>query len=235
MTAHGRDLHVGNVLQGIRHPCVLCDAAVVVVHLACALVEDHILQQRAKADRIPNLRLLLTCEADGLGIATALNVEDTLVCPGMLVVADQQAILICGQRGLSRSTEAEENGHIAGLALVGAGVHAQNSTLGQQVVHDGENTFLHLPSILRAQNHHLSGLEVQTHRGPGGHAIGGTVRRKGAAVVDGVVRLAEVQQFLLGRSDEHVVHEECMVRSAGDDSNLVAEVRVPPSEAIEHV
>ena len=32
-----------------------------------------------------------------------------------------------------------------------------------------------------------AGLEVQTYRGPGGHAIGGTVRRKGAAVVDGVV------------------------------------------------
>ena len=42
-------------------------------------------------------------------------------------------------------------------------------------------------SLVNPIRHRGTGLEVQTDRGPGGHSIGGTVRRKGAAVVNGVV------------------------------------------------
>ena len=37
-----------------------------------------------------------------------------------------------------------------------------------------------------------------------------------ACVVDGVVRLPEVCELLFGRADQHVVHEEGVVGSAGN-------------------
>ena len=42
-----------------------------------------------------------------------------------------------------------------GLSGIGAGVHADDALLGQEVVHDGEDALFHLACVLRAQDHHL--------------------------------------------------------------------------------
>jgi hypothetical protein len=43
--------------------------------------------------RLEDVRLGLFGKADDLGIAAALDVEDPLVGPGVLVVADEEAVL----------------------------------------------------------------------------------------------------------------------------------------------
>jgi len=47
------------------------------VHLACCLVDAHILQHGAKADGLVDLRLTGGLQPDALGVAPALNVENT--------------------------------------------------------------------------------------------------------------------------------------------------------------
>jgi hypothetical protein len=56
----------------------------------------------------PDLRLALLVEVDDLGVAAALEVEDAVVVPAVLVVADQLALRVGGQRGLAGAGEAEE-------------------------------------------------------------------------------------------------------------------------------
>lgn len=49
------------------------------VHLSSVLVKHHILQDAAKPDGFPDLRLLVLFEADALGIAATLDVEHSPV------------------------------------------------------------------------------------------------------------------------------------------------------------
>ena len=56
------------------------------------IVERHVLEHGSEAGRRrEDLRLGVRIEADDLGVAAALEVEDALGPPAMLVVADQRA------------------------------------------------------------------------------------------------------------------------------------------------
>src|SRR5690606_24976855 len=100
----------------------------------------HVLEDRAEPPGSrPDLRLRLGREPDDLGIAAAFEVEDALVRPAVLVIADKAARGIGGEGCLSRAGEAEEYGRIALWADIGRAVHGQNPLLRQQVVHDREN------------------------------------------------------------------------------------------------
>lgn len=94
---------------------------------------------------------------------------------------------------------------------------------------------LHLARVLGAKNDHLTTLEVDLDGRGRGHAGGEAVRRELTGVVDGEIGLAEVGELLGGRTDEHVVHEEGVVRSAADDADFDSVLGLPASEAVEHV
>mmetsp|Transcript_20325 Transcript_20325/g.44292 ORF Transcript_20325/g.44292 Transcript_20325/m.44292 type:complete len:251 (+) Transcript_20325:523-1275(+) len=165
---HSRDPSIGNVLQRVGHPGVLREARVIPVDLAGILVVNHILENGAKADRIIDLWFLVTREADALSIAATLDVEDAASVPDMLVVPDEISLGVCAESRLSSSAEPEEDGDVIVLADVGRGVQRKCS-LGRrelpawlqrhEVVHDREDTLLHLARILRAQDDHLLALE----------------------------------------------------------------------------
>lgn len=111
------------------------------------------------------------------------------------------------------------------------------SLLRHEVVHNGEDSLLHLSGILRAENHHLSLLEVQRNCGIV-HNIGDVlVRSELSSIEDVVVRsILEITVKLgLSRFDKHVGHEESMVRTSADDSNPDPVLRVPASISIDHV
>src|SRR5207244_3279082 len=75
-----------------------------------ALVDDDVLQHGAEAVHgVPDLRLGFGGEPDRLRVAAALEVEDTLVAPAVLVVPDQEARRLRGERRLAGAGEAEEN------------------------------------------------------------------------------------------------------------------------------
>lgn len=105
---------------------------------------------------------------------------------------------------------------------------------GHLVEENGEDTLLHLTSILGTQDDHLLGGEVDGDGGGGGHALGVSVGREGSGIVDGVVGV-EVFELLTRRADEHVPHEQSMVGASADDTDADSVLLVPASIAINDV
>mmetsp|Transcript_25264 Transcript_25264/g.80298 ORF Transcript_25264/g.80298 Transcript_25264/m.80298 type:complete len:292 (+) Transcript_25264:457-1332(+) len=110
---------------------------------------------------------------------------------------------------------------------------------GHQVVHDREDALLHLASVLRAQDDHLSPLEGHGDGGRRGHAFGLPVAREDARVEDheGLVRtglLKEVHLVLL-RRHKHILHEECVVGARRYHADGNAVVLVPAPKTINHI
>src|SRR5690606_4135859 len=99
--------------------------------------------------RLIDLRLALSVQIDDLGVAAAFKVEDAVVAPAVLVVADEHALGVAAQRGFARAAQTEEQGYIvAVLAEVGAAMHRQNALLGHEIVHGRENALLDLAGVL---------------------------------------------------------------------------------------
>ena len=86
-----RRQRVRDLLELVRGAGVLGLGVVVEVEDA-ALVDDDVLEHRAEACALPDLGLGLGREADRLRVAAALEVEDAVVAPAVLVVADQQPL-----------------------------------------------------------------------------------------------------------------------------------------------
>jgi hypothetical protein len=83
-------VRIRDKLNRIRAACVFRDADIVIVGSPrCGVVND-VLEDTAKADSVVDLGLFGCGEVDGLGVAPALDVEDTSVRPDMLVVTDEQ-------------------------------------------------------------------------------------------------------------------------------------------------
>ncbi len=103
-------VHVADEPQRVGAARVLGEALGVEVELAGARVEVHVLQDGPEAARrLEDVRLVHRGEADGLGVAAALEVEDAVVPPAVLVVADQAAPRVGRERGLARPRQAEED------------------------------------------------------------------------------------------------------------------------------
>lgn len=117
VSSNGGDLSIGDEFEGIGATGVLSDRNVVVVNLAILLVKDDILQDGSEPDSSENFRLFLLCEIDALGIAATLNVENSVVCPDVLVITDQGTLGISRECGLSGTRETEEQCNISGLTL----------------------------------------------------------------------------------------------------------------------
>ena len=93
---------------------------------------------------------------------------------------------------------------------------------------------LHLSSILSTQDDHLLLGEVDGHRGRRGHASGESVRRERAGVVDDIVGTEVLKLFAVG-TNEHVAHEESMVSTRADNTNVDPVTLVPSCVAIDNV
>lgn len=150
------NLGVLDVLDGVGTTGVLSEGGVVVVDNTADGVENDVLENGTEADGIENIGLLFSGQSNALGIAATLNVEDTTVGPAVLIVTDQSTLGVSGESSLSSSGQTEEDCHITVLALVGRGVQSQNVVLnGHLVEENGENTLLHLTSVLSTKDDHL--------------------------------------------------------------------------------
>ena len=107
MAGCARDFRVVDEFDRIRAARVECDPRVRVVH-AVVFIEHHVFEYRAEAQRPENIRLALWREVDRLRVAAAFDIEDAVVAPAVLVVADEMALRVGGESGLARAAEAEE-------------------------------------------------------------------------------------------------------------------------------
>src|SRR5262249_33299720 len=150
VAAPAGEFAVGNEVNGVSGAGVFGKPVVVIVGPARNRVDDDVLQHAAKADGAEDLRLAFLRETDGFGVAAAFEVEDAVVGPGVLVVADQPAFGIGGQRGLARAGEAEEERGLAGGAQVGRAVHREDALLRQEEIEDRKDRFLDLTGVASA-------------------------------------------------------------------------------------
>jgi len=135
------DLSVLDVLDGVCAASVLGEGSVIVVDNTGGGVEDNVLEDGTELDGVENIGLLLSGEANALGVAAALNVEDTLVAPAVLVVTDQGTLGVGRESCLAGAGETEEDSNVSVLALVGGGVKGEDVVLdGHLVVENSENT-----------------------------------------------------------------------------------------------
>lgn len=166
---------------------------------------------------------------------TTLNVEDTIITPAVLVVTNKRTLGVSGKSSLASSGKAEEDRHITLLALVGRRMKSQYVVLDWHLVEEhSEDTLLHLTSILGAEDDHLLFSEVDGDGGSRGHTGGVSVGWEGTSVVNDIVGV-EMFEFLDGRTDKHVAHEQSMVSTGTDDSDSNSVAFIPSCKAIDDV
>ena len=220
-SAGGR-LVVGDVVERVGDTTVLSLGLVVEVDGA-VLSHPDVLEKGVSLDGAVDLGLLLSGEIDGLGVAAALEVEDAVVIPTVLIITEKPSLGVGGKGGLTGTGETEEEGGVAVLAAVGGAVHGEDALEREPVVHEGEDTLLHLTTVGGADDDGDLLLEVEADEGLGVQALGLPVLVDEAlgGVDDGEVG-DEVLDLLLGLGDdEHVLDEVVLPGPLGDETDLL--------------
>ena len=135
------------MIDRVRNTSILGYALICEVDLT-VLVYSYVLEERISADGVIDVRFRLLVEVDDLSVATAFEVEDTVVVPAVLVVTDEETLRIGRKGGLASSRKTEEDsGVLTVLIGVCRAVHRSDTLKWEEVVHHREHTFLHLSTI----------------------------------------------------------------------------------------
>ena len=108
MSAHARESRVLDEIHRVGRARVLGHAVIVVIRNACVGIKHNIFQDTTEADRMEDLGLIPLRQPDALGVAAALEVEDAIGAPAVLVVADKPPRGIGRKGGLAGARESEE-------------------------------------------------------------------------------------------------------------------------------
>src|SRR5262249_61811593 len=111
------------------------------------------------------------------------------VDPAMLVVADQLALGIGRQGGLTGAGQAEKQRYIAFWADVGRAVHRQHALQRQHIVERAEDGLLILARVLGAADQNDLLLDIYDHGGLGFGAVGGRLGVEARRADRGPLRL----------------------------------------------
>ena len=225
---------VRDVVDRIAGAGVLGDLVRVEVHRAGRRIQHHVLEHGAEhlAGGV-DLGLGVGPEPDDLRVAAALEVEDAAIAPAVLVVADEPAGRIGGERRLAGAREPEEDRGIARRADVGGAVHRQDALRRQQIVEHREDRLLHLARVPGpADQHQLLG-EVEHDEGAGPGAVARGIGLEVGSVEDGEAG-TEVGELGRQRAEEHVPHEQRVPRVRRDEPNREPVRRVRAAEEVLH-
>ena len=223
------------MVDRIRNTGVLGYALISEIDLA-VLCNGNVLEEGVTTDSSVDVRLTLFVEVDNFCIATALEVEYTLIIPSVLVVTNKQTFRISTQRGLTGTGQTEEDSGVLALHVgVRRAVHRSNTLQRQVVVHHGEHTFLHLTAIPGVQNNLLAARGVECHTSLAVQTeLFVVLNLCQRSIVDHEVRL-EVSQLLFARLDEHVLYKVSLPCYLYDEANCHAGVLVSTAESIYYV
>ena len=223
-----------NVIDRIRDTCILCHALIRKVHTA-GEIDRNIFKQSVAADRLVDIGLCVRIEIDNLRVAAALVVEDPLIIPAMLIIADEKALVVRRERGLTCAGEAEEERCILSLLVrICRTVHGGDALEGEVVVHHREHTLLHLAAIPRIDDDLLTTREVKHHRRLRVESeITEVHNTRLCGVVDDKVRL-EVLKFFCRRTNEHIRDEVCLPGNLYDKTHGHTRILVGTAECIDN-
>lgn len=145
---HARNLGVLDVLDRVCAASVLGKSSIVVVNDTSGWVENDVLQDGSELDGVEDIGLLLCRQANALGVATALDVEHTLVTPAVLVITDQRTLGVRREGRLASTGQTEEDSNIAVLALICRGVQGQDVVLDRHFVEEDRENALQIVSFV---------------------------------------------------------------------------------------
>ena len=195
-------------------------------------VHDDVFHHRAEAlGSGVDFRLGLGRQADHLGVAAALEVEDRGVGPAVLVVADQRAAGVGRQRRLAGARQAEEHRRVAFRPDVGGAMHGHDAGRRQQIIEQAEDGLLHLAAVARAADEdELVGEGHRDHR----LAAAAVARGIGAEAgqIDDRVVGGEAGELALVGADQHRADEEVVPGEFVDDAHVDAMRRLRTAEQI---
>ena len=199
-------------------------------------VQRDVLQQGVALDGVVDIGLGILVQVDDLGIAAALKVEDAVIVPAVLVVADQQALRIGGKGGLAGAGQTEEQGGVLAVHVgVGRAVHRSHALERQVVVHHREHALLHLAAVPGVQDDLLAVGEVEDD---------GRLRVEAQLLVVLDLRLGgvegdkvglEVLELFRSGLDEHVLNEVRLPGHFHDEADGHAGVLVGAAEHVHHI
>ena len=213
---------VRNEIERIGRARILGLGAVIVVRDARQRIEHHVLQHGAEAvGGVPDLRLGLVRQLDAFGVAAALEVEDAVRAPAVLVIADQRAVRIGRERGLAGAGQAEEQRTVAVRADIGRAMHRHDVFRRQIEIERGEHRLLHLAGIGTAADQYDLAGEIDRHHGVGAFApampLGIGLERR--HVDDGELGDEFGEIVALG-PDQQLADEQRMPGVFGEDAGL---------------
>lgn len=155
----------------------------------------------------------------------------------MLVITDEETLGVRRESSLTSARQTEEDGGVAISADVGRAMHAKSALLGHVEVHDTEHTLLHLAGVRGSQNNELLFGEVDSNGSLVGDIGDAFVGHELASIHDGEVRSGG-GEILLDEvkiaADQHLLHEEGVVRSGRDHASLDAVLLVPACISIDN-
>ncbi len=183
-------------------------------------IVDHVFQDGAEAQRRRiDVGLGLLGELDALRVAAALEIEHALRAPAVLVVADQGAVGIGGQRRLAGAGQPEEQRDVAVAADVGRAVHRHHALSRQVVVERGEHRLLHLAGVVAAADEDDAFRKVDGDHGLAAHAVALGVGLERGQAEDGEIRHVMGKLGAIG-SDQQRADEQRMPGELGEDACL---------------
>ena len=146
-------------------------------------IEHDVLQHRAEPQRLEDIRLVFRRQVDRLGVAAPFDVEDAVVAPAMLVVADEVAFRVGRSVVLPVPDRPKSKRGRAGLLVRGRrAVHRQHAALRREVIRDREDAFLHLAGVLGAEDDQFPVFEAEIDARRRAHAAGQAIGGKRAGV-----------------------------------------------------
>ena len=210
--------HVGDEIEGVGGAGIFGETVVVEIEPARGPVLDNVLEDGAEtAGCVVNLGFVVGRQADDLGVAAALEVENAVVGPAVLVVTDELALGIGGERRLAGAGQTEEERCIAIVADVGRAVHGQHVLEGQQIVHHREHALFDLAAVARVadQGHAFGKIKDDGCLRPS--AVDPRIDLEGGR--SNHCKFRNVVLILLDRlrRDEHVACKERVPGELGDD------------------
>ena len=217
---------VRNRIERISRASVLGLGAVVEIDFASRRIDRDIFQDRAEAQAgVVDRGLGFTREANGLGVAAALEIEHAVRSPAVLVVAEQRAAGIGGERGLAGAGQPEEHCRVAFRPDIGGAMHRQHALFGQIEVQRGEHRLLHLAGVLAAADQHDLAREVDGDHVFRFAAMTFRVGPEARQIDDGEFRHEACQLSRFGPAQQ-CADEQRVPRKLGVDTHLDLEFRI---------
>lgn len=116
-------------------------------------------------------------------------------------------------------------------------MHGESATLGHVVVHHAEDTLLHLTGVGSSEDGDLLLFKVDRNAGFRLYIVQGLISSELTGVHDGEIGATVSEVFLEGLKivpHEHLLHEESVVGSSCDHTNLESVLGVPAGITIDN-